>query len=349
MKKNTFRRVTTLLLTLCMLVSGIGFAAAEAQQGADLEILYPLMDLVCAAAYNADDGVTMVVPDSEGVLESAFVDAFIRIGQERGASLGITEAMLTDTAAQTALLKTIFAAQIPQTEKVVLTDIGTQYIGFKPVTVNNLGDNGTLQIMGEMYMAPKAYSLLNEDEFAQVMWIDRAIFTFASDATALGGFRLMGFSTGTELSVEEEMQAYSESIVVEYVNTKLGFMVLYPAVFTDELLVEDESGVSASLEDGSVSFFARRVDNANSSNLNDYVTVISDGLPGSTCNISEELNYGTIAYTTEDGYAVFDVYIVTDKYVYQAELRYLKTLMSDYNMYNSYLLNSFGVEELAAG
>jgi hypothetical protein len=43
------------------------------------------------------------------------------------------------------------------------------------------------------------------------------------------------------------------------------------------------------------------------------------------------------------------VYVVTEKYVYQAQLKYLTTLMSEYSMYNTYLLNSFGVDELAAG
>ena len=66
-------------------------------------------------------------------------------------------------------------------------------------------------------------------------------------------------------------------------------------------------------------------------------------------NINEESQYGTVAYTTEDGYYVFEVYIVTDRYIYQAELRFLSSLMSQYSMYTSYLENSFVANELYQG
>ncbi len=345
MKKNLFRQAAALLMTLCLLLCGT--AVAENEPSADLEALYPLMDLVCAAGYDPTAAATLVIPDSEGVLEISFVDAFIRLGQARGV-LGITGETMSDPAAQTALLQSVFAAQLPQTELVVATDVGTQYVGFKPVTVNNTGDAGSLQIVGEMYMAPKALDQLAEDEFSQVIWIDRAIFTFKSDATAMNGFRLMGFSTGLELNVEEEMQAYSESIVVEYVNTNLGFMVLYPAVFTDDLLVEEANGVSATLPDNSASFFARRNENTTGNDLAAHVQAMAAEQPGAVVEVNEELCYGTVSYTV-DGYAVYDVYVVTEGYVYQAQLRYLTSLMSEYSMYNGYLLNSFGVDELAAG
>lgn len=345
MKKNLFHRFTA-ILTALLLLCGATLAAA-AEPAADLDALYPLMDLVCAAGWDPDIGTAMIVPDSEGMLEIGFVDAFIRLAQERGV-LGVTEATMADTSAQTALLSTIFAAQLPNAEKVVAARPSTQYIGFKPVTVNTTGEEGALQIVGEMYIAPKALAQLADEEYAQVVWLDRAIFTFRSEAEAYSGFRLMGFSTGLELSVEEEMQNYAESIVVEYVNTNLGFMVLYPSVFSDDLLVEDATGVSAALPDGSVSFFARRSENTNGSKLADYVAAATADKSGAMVDVNEELFYGAVYYIA-DGYAVFDVYVVTDKHIYQAQLKYLTTLMSEYSMYNTYLLNSFGVDELAAG
>lgn len=77
--------------------------------------------------------------------------------------------------------------------------------------------------------------------------------------------------------------------------------------------------------------------------------VIANGITGSTSTINEESQYGTVAYTTEDGYYVFEVYIVTDRYIYQAELRFLSSLMSQYSMYTSYLENSFVANELYQG
>ncbi len=343
MKKNLFRRVSALLLTLCLMLGGVSLA----EETADLEALYPLMDLVCAAAYDPTIATTLVIPDSEGVLEISFVDAFIRLGQARNV-LGITGETMADPAAQTALLQTIFDAQLPQTEMVVAADVGTQYMGFLPGVINNTGEAGALQIVGEMHTAPKPYSQRTETEFNQVVWIDRAIFTFQADPNAMGGFRLMNFSNGLDLSMEEEMQAYSENIAVEYVNTNLGFIVHYPAVFTDDLLLEDATGVSATLPDNSVSFFARRTENTTGANLSELVTATAADLPGAVTDVNEELGYGTISYTV-DGYAVYDVYVVTKGYVYQAQLRCLTSLLSEYSMYQNYLLNSFGVDELAAG
>ena len=54
-------------------------------------------------------------------------------------------------------------------------------------------------------------------------------------------------------------------------------------------------------------------------------------------------------YTTDDGYTVFDVYLVSENYIYQAELKFLTEKSSDYSMYCSYLENSFASEEGAQG
>lgn len=357
MKKHALLRTLALLLILSLSLASIG-ALAEGQavpqnqnsaNMADFEALYPLMDLVSTAAMYAGDGSEPInLPGEGGTLTVAFTDAFFKAGQLMGASVGVTADMLANTQAQAELLGKIFAAAVPALEPVTVTDGINKYIGFHPVTVNNATANGGIQIMGELYIADKSINAMSDEDFANVQWLDRAIFTFQSDPTALNGFRLTGFS-GTEMDMEEALQTYFEEIVVEYVNANLGFTVLYPALFTDEMLVEDADGVSARLPDESASFFAKRVDNVNGASLTDYVGIIANGITGSASSINEELNCGTVSYTTQDGYSVFDVYIVTDKYIYQAELSYLKTKMSEYSMYTSYLENSFVVDEVSVG
>lgn len=125
--KKTFAWVVALVMML-------GCAMAAAEQTADLEALYPLMDLVCAAALDAqgEDDYAIVVPDSEGELTPEFVQAFIRIGQTRGESVGVTAAMMTDTAAQKTLLSSIFDAQLPELTAVTAADGESNYIGFRP-------------------------------------------------------------------------------------------------------------------------------------------------------------------------------------------------------------------------
>lgn len=346
MMNRGVQKVFSVLLILCMTLGLCTAAAAQSTNTADFDVLVPLMDLVCSASQYSPNAPESV-PGADGQLTVSFTDAFFKVGAVYGEEVGVTENMLSDTAAQAELLGKIFAAQMPELEPVVATDEVNGCFGFHPVTVN-VTDGTAVQIIGEMYLADKPMRQMEAADFANVTWIDRAVFTFESDASALGGFRLTGFSVGTDLTFEAAMQSYFEEIAVEY-ESKLGFTVLYPAVFADEMLEEDDNGVSATLPDGSVSFFAKRVENVNGASLTDYVGIISNGISGSVPYVNEEMQYGTVSYTTEDGYAVFDVFVLTDKYIFQAELSYLTTLMSEYSMYNAYLENSFVVNELSQG
>lgn len=347
MMNRGVQKVFSMLLILCLALGMCTAASAQSATTADFEALIPLMDLVCSASQYSAKGPESV-PGADGVLTDSFVDAFLKVGKTYGMSVGITDNTLSDTAAQQAVLGKIFAAQLPELKPVTIAEQVSGYIGFQPVTVNNGADGSSVQIIGEMYQADKPLREMNEADFSNVEWKDRAVFTFQSDESAMNGFRLVGYSVGTDLALESTLQGYFQEIAVEY-ESKLGFMLLYPAFFTDDLLVEDDNGVSAALPDGSASFFAKRVDNVNSSSLADYVGIIANGITGSKSTVNEAMQYGTVSYTTEDGYAVFDVFVVTDKYIFQAELSYLTSLMSQYNMYNSYLENSFVVNELSQG
>ena len=208
--------------------------------------------------------------------------------------------------------------------------------------------DGSVQIIGELYLAAKPLREMSEADYTSINWIERAVFTFQSDASAMNGFRLTGYSVGTDLSIEEAMQGYFEEIAVEY-ESQLGFTLLYPSVFADELLIEDENGVSAALADGSASFFAKRFENPNGASLADYVSIVANGITGSVSNVYEDMQYGTVAYTTQEGYVVFEVYIVTSSYVYQAQLSYHSSLVGEFGMYHAYMENSFVVNELSQG
>ncbi|HNX61278.1 MAG TPA: hypothetical protein PKN45_01455 [Candidatus Limiplasma sp.] len=349
MKKLYSRRMLAWVMTFCLLVGCVSAAGATqaAAKVSDFDALVPFMDLVGSAAENTGDEPE-VIGNEETTLSTAFLAAFFNIGLTSDASLGITENMLSDTDKQTVYLGKYFSAQLPALEKIAKTEPINGYIGFQPVTVNTAED-GQVQLIGELYWGSKPMRQMQPADYQDIQWLDRAIYTFQPDSTAQNGYRLTGFSVGSELNMEDAMQTYTDSILVEYVNTNLGFSILYPSVFTDEMLVEDDNGVSASLPDGSVSFFVRRTDNASNANLTDYINVIANGIPGAKSNIQTEFSSGTVAYSTDEGKTVFDVYIVTDKYIYQAELSYKQELASTYSMYTSYLDNSFAVDEVSVG
>lgn len=348
MLKRNVQKVLSLVLALCLMMTlSAGALAQSASSTADFEALIPLMDLVCAASQYSPDAPESV-PGAEGTLTASFVETFFKVGQVYGSETGVSADMIEDVNAQADLLGKIFAAQLPQLSPVVVTDDVNGFIGFQPVSVKNGADGSSIQIIGEIYLADKPMREMTEADYPNVDLLDRAVFTFQNDETAMNGFRLTGFSVGTDLALEDIMQVYDEEICVEY-ESKLGFMLSYPAVFSDDILVENDDGVSAELEDGSASFFAKRVENANSANLTDYVSIIANGITGSVSSVDEELQCGTVTYTTDEGYTVFDVYVLTDKYIYQAELRYLTSLTSQYIIFNSYLKNSFSVLELSQG
>lgn len=336
------------VLSLCLLLGG--FTGAQAAQTSDFDALLPLMNLVATAAMRdaTDEQLPVVIGDETTTLDSAFAAAFFANAMNLGAYDGITADVLQSADQQAAYLAGVFAAKAPALGPVTQAQPITGIIGFRPVTVSTL-DNGDAQIIGELYWAAKPLDQLTETEFQDVRWLDRAVFTVRSAASARYGSLIVGFSVGSELDMEAAMQDYFEEILVEYVNTNLGFEVQYPSVFTDDMLQEDGDGVSATLPDGSVSFFTKRVENASQDNLTDYVNVIAGGIAGSKLTLNETFSYATLSYDTEEGNSVFDVYIVTDKYIYQAELSYKKELSSTYNMYRSYLENSFLVYEVSVG
>lgn len=349
MKNSAFRRGLAIFMTLGMLLGGMTGAWAQSVSTSEFEALAPLMDLVACAVMSDQSEVPEAIPGAEGSLSEGFVNSLMSLWPLADSSLGLTKEVAADPQQQAAFLNRCFSAQHPPLQPVTQPMEISSYIGFRAVTVNTATDTGGIQIVGEIYSAPKPLTQLDDADHPQVKWLEKGIFSLQNDSSAIGGFRIAGFSVGTELDMELAIQDYFDSILVEYVNTNLGFSLQYPSVFTDDLLVEDEDGVSATLPDGRATFFAKRVENVNQSNLRDYVDVIANGITGSRAQINEDFRYGVVNYTTDEGYTVFDVYIVTDKYIYQAELSYKTSLSKEFSMYNAYLENTFMVDEVSVG
>lgn len=347
MNKLLTSRMIAWVLTLSLLAGSVGFAGATQAQPSDFDALGPMMDLIACAAVSAGEEPESV-GNEETTLTSAFIASFFNCGLSADSSLGITQDMLTDTQVQQAYLAKAFAAKLPALEPIAQTAPVNGYIGFQPVTVN-AGSENDVQIIGELYWGEGPMAAMTDAQYLDITWLDRAVFAFRADAAAPNGYRLTGFSVGSELNMEEAMQTYTESILVEYINTTLGFSILFPSVFTDDMLVEDGDGVSAKLPDDSLRFFVRRAEKTTAVNLADYIGVIAQGIPGAKSTLNEAFSYATVRYDTQEGYAVFDMYIVTDKYIYQSELSYRKELARTYQLYTAYMENSFAVDEVSVG
>ena len=338
------KKIFAILVSLCLMMALC--QGAMAAPAADYESVLPLMDLVSAASmYSANSCES--VPGEEGVLSASFTNAFILVGQVQSPEVGVSSSMLEDTDEQAALLSSIFAAELPTLESIPVTEEDLSFIGFYPLTAATL-DNGDIQLVGEIYFADKPLRQLSPADYVNVAWRERGLFILRADQDAMFGYRVMEFAVGSDLDYEEEFTQYSDEVSVEYVSS-LGFTVLYPAVFTDDLLSEDAYGVSAALPDGSATFSAKYSANTNGYTLNSYLDLLSGTISGSTVKMNDETQNGTIFYLTGDGYAVFDVIYVTEDGIYQAELTYKTELMSEYNAFDSYLENSFVIDVLSLG
>lgn len=344
MQKTNLKKVLSWLLTMMMLLGGMTTACAEGSN-ADLEPMLPIMDLVCAAAKQTSQSNGSIV-DEAGALTQPFVSAFFTIGQKYE-NVGMTADMLQNPDQQAAYLGKIFAANVPALSVINADNQIDGYIGFQPLSLNTGKDSGQVQVIGEMYWAADRIENLNEEQRKSVEWDESAVFTFQTDLNALNGMRLTSFSIGSEINMDEASQDYFDAVMVEYENSNLGFSIMYPSVFTDDTIVEESNGISAKMPDSSATFFAHRDVNKDVVNLQSYVASVQT--QGSEVTFQDDIDTATESYTTSDGISVYNVYIVTDGYIYQAQLTYRQDLARTYGVYTSYLVNSFIAYEIAVG
>lgn len=339
------KKLTALMLTLMLSTMALcgGALAAEA----DLSILTPLVDLTASAAMRVGEAPETISDTS--TLSSAFVYNFFLMGQQADASLGITADMLTDTAKQADYLSRVFSCGTPALSGILSTGETYDYIGVRLMSSDLSPDGNSVRLMGDLYQAARRLDALTEDEYAQVRWLDkRAVVELRRDTASPVGWKVTAFSVDAELTMEDSTQSYFASAMVEYMSSDLGFSLQYPAVFTESTLKEDATGISGQLPDGSASFFAKKTVNADAWTLEKVIDVRKQETPDAETNINEASGCGRVV-TQQNGYTVADIYIVTEDWVYQAQLRYAPALAMDFSLYSDYMMNSFNADEMGIG
>lgn len=332
-------------LVMC-LTAALGGAWAEG--ATDLSATQPLVDLTASAAMRVGETPETIVEG--GTLSEAFVYNFFLLGQTADASLGITAAMMNDTAQQADYLARAFSSNQPTLSGILTMGESYDYIGVRVMSADMSPDGESVRIMGDVYQAAARLDTLTEDEYAQVRWLDkRAVMDLRKDAAAPNGWKVASFSVSAELDMEEATQTYFSETMVEYINGEQGFSLQYPAVFTEDTLKEDANGISAQLADGSASFFAKKMANTQGWTLEKVLEARKQENPAVETNINEISGCGRAVVQREDGHTVADIYIVTDQWVYQAELSYAPSLAKDFSLYCDYMMNSFNADELGIG
>ncbi len=338
-KRNGLAVLLAMMLALCGLI--------PCAQADDLNAITPLVDLTAAAAMRVGETPETITED--GTLSEAFVYNFFLLGQNMDVPLGIGSNLLSDTDAQEAYLKESFVCGIPALSGIIVTDESYDYIGVQVMSAEMASDGQSVSIIGNLYEASDRLSQLTEEEYAKVRWLDkRAVITFVKNDNAPLGWKVNTFSVNAELDMEASTQTYFNETMSEYVNTNLGFSIQYPAVFTEDTLTETADGISGQLADGTASFFAKKSSNTSSWTLDKLISAWQEHDASAETSINEAGGIGRVTIQ-QDGMTVVNIYVVTEQWVYQAQLSYASSLAAEFSIYGDYMMNSFSADELGIG
>ena len=327
------KKLLGILLTICML--GASCAMGEESVFTSMQ---PLMDLTAAASLHMGGEPETITPEKP--LSEAFVQSFLLLGQK---ILGMDESLLND------YLTRAFAAPLPQVQPVPPAEEGGAYVGVRIMAADESEDGQAMMILGDLYRAGRSLEGMSAEEYVNVEWLSqRAVVEMHRDEKAPGGWKLYAFSLEDELQMENAVQDYFTQTMVEYVNTAMGYAIQYPAVFSDDMVTAVPEGLSASLPDGTASFFVTCAENLQGLTLHTLAAQKQQETPAVQANINEVT--GCLRLVTNMGDATcVDLYIVTEGTIYQAQLAYSNQLAADFALYSEYMMNSFTADELGIG
>lgn len=177
----------------------------------------------------------------------------------------------------------------------------------------------------------------------------RAVAELRKEAASPVGWKLYRF-TMVDVALEEELlEGYFNQTMIEYVNAICGYSIQYPAIFAEDQIVETTGGIQAELSDGTASFSVARVENVGGLPMDAILTQETQNVPGTKVAVDEVTGAGRSILIDEEGIAHEAIFLVTEAYVYQAELNYPVDQAEDFAMYVEYMMNSFTVDELGLG
>ena len=343
MNRNV-RKLLALALALCLCMQG----AAMAEEETSLTAAQPLIDLTASAALRVGEEAESIAPD--GVLSQAFVQNFFLLGRQADPALGITGQLLSDAAAQEDYLRRSFVCGGAAAGTLQESTEPFDYVGVRVMVVDESEDGSAMRVMGDLYQADRALAGMTEAEYAAVRWLDRrAVIDLRRSAEAPCGWQVYSFSLEAELEMETAAQDYFTKTMTEYMNPDLGFSLQYPAVFGEDCVQETAAGVEGRLQDGTASFLAERTANDAAWTLETLMAQKKQENPASETNINEVSGCGRQLTALEGGGTRMDLYIVTEAWVYHAQLCYDASLAKDFALYSDYMMNSFMADELGLG
>ena len=308
---------------LALLLAGVMCAAcvpgmAEEAAAFDAARVAPLLNAVTSAAL-VTDGTSILLEEDE-VPPEGFLSRLSKALQDQG----------LDAGAMGDLIAMTVSGEGAATEVVPLT--------LQPLTINQSGEGDAVMLVGEAFGADG-----QTQDWRAVVELRR------EDASPLG-WKLYRFVVGDTALEEELLGGYFAETMLEYLNAECGYIIQYPAIFTEAMMVQTATGIQAALPDDSASFAVSRVENEEGLDL--------EGLlrrEQAKCTdpaqvwMNEEMGNVQGLETDEEGMTHAVVYLVSERYIYQAELNFPEVQAEEYRQYADYMINSFSADELGHG
>ena len=311
---------------LALLVAGALCAAtvpgmAEGAAAFDPAQVAPLLNAVTSAALGADDAVTLL--EEEESPQEMFLPRLV----------GALEANGLDANAAGSLIAIALPEPIGEGTNVAALTL-------EVLTVNQSGDGDAVMLVGEA-LSPDGQPLSQ-----------RAVVELRREDASPVGWKLYRFTVGDAALEEELLEGYFAETMMEYLNADCGYIIQYPAIFTEEMVVQTATGIQAALPDDTASFAVSRVENEeklDAEGLCQRERAKSTEEVSLTVSINEETGSVQSFEIDEEGTAHMAVFLVSESYIYQAELNYPQDQAEQFEQYADYMINSFSADELGHG
>lgn len=310
-----------LLLAGVMCVS-VWPGLAEGSGAFDVQRVAPLLNAVTSAALGVDEAVTLL--EEEEAVTAAFAQRLSKALQAAGLDAGA--------------MGDLVAMALPAQGADEGADVAQ--LTLQVLTTNVSGDGDAVMIVGEAVGTDG--QTLNQ----------RAVIELRQEDASPIGWKLYRFTVGDVELEEELLNGYFAETMLEYMNADCGYIIQYPAIFTEEMIVQTDTGIQAALPDETASFAVSRAVNEEGLDLDGLRQLeqanTSENVAAKVW-INEDLGCVQSVVTDEEGITHAAVFLVSESYIYQAELNYPQDQAAEYEQYADYMINSFSADELGHG
>lgn len=309
------------LLVAAALSAAIMPGMAEGAAAFDASQVAPLLNAVTSAALSGDEEVVLL--EDEEAPPEAFLPRLKKSLEANGLDAGAAGSLV--------------AMALPS-ESGEAADVAA--LTLEVLTVNQSGDGEAAMLVGEALDADG--QALNR----------RAVVELRRDDASPVGWKLYRFTVGDTALEEELLEGYFSETMMEYVNAECGYIIQYPAIFTENMIVQTATGIQAALPDDSASFAVSRVENTEGLTLETLLQRELDKDPVRELPqawINEEMGNVQSLEADEEGIVHAAVFLVSESYIYQAELNFPEDQTEEYISYADYMINSFSADELGHG